>query len=62
MCLGSNLGQDLGEWKQARQLHQIEPGLIKDPAPWFGFYRVQIQSGAAYTNKQPLLSNVFEER
>lgn len=46
-CLNVNgcglyLGQDLGEWRQAGQLHQVEPGLIQDPAPWFGFYRVQI--------------------
>lgn len=43
------LGQDLGEWQQARQLHQVEPGLIQDPAPWFGFDRVQIQRGSAYS-------------
>lgn len=49
---GFYLAQDLGEWRQAGQLHQVEPGLIQDPAPWFGFYRVQIQGGSTYTHKQ----------
>lgn len=52
---GFNLSQDLGEWWQARQLHQVEPGLIQDPAPWFGFYRVQIQGGSTYTRMGCLL-------
>lgn len=56
---GFYLGQDLGEWRQARQLHQVEPGLIQDPAPWFGFYRVQVQRGSSYTHRQHLFSNYF---
>lgn len=59
---GFYLGQDLSEWRQARQLHQVEPGLIQDPAPWFGFYRVQIQRGSTCTHKQPLLSDYFYEK
>ncbi len=46
------LVQDLSERWQAGQLHQVEPSLIQNPAPWFGFYRVQIQRGSTYTHTQ----------
>lgn len=58
----SYLGEDLGERRQAGQLHQVEPGLIKDPAPWFGFDRVQIQRGSAYIHTNKLLSNDFDKK
>lgn len=47
-----HLVQNLEERIQAGQLHQVQPGLVQDPAPWLRFYRVQVQRGSAYTERE----------
>lgn len=47
-----HLVQNLEERRQAGQLHQVQPGLVQDPALWLRFYRVQVQRGSAYTDRE----------
>ena len=48
LVITGNLGEDLWELRQLAQLHQVQPGHVRDPLLGLGLHRVQIQRSTTW--------------
>ena len=48
LVITGNLGEDLWELRQLAELHQVQPGHIRDPLLGLGLHRVQVQRSTTW--------------